>query len=349
MGQKRVVPMNKNIIDILYPDYKEKTLQRYNILNEIKMNNNIGRRKLSNILNLNERLIRNETEKLFQMNLIIIEQVGMNITKEGIAVLDEASDFIKDLYSHEELSQKIKNLLGIKKVIISQGSIYESNGRLELAKVSSNYFLKNIKNNMIIGITGGSTIGQTIENIQTNKSFSDIVIVPVRGSLMGSVKNQANILAVKLAEKLNSKYANFYLPDDFDLDNLKDISKLPEVQKTLNLINHLDLLVFGIGDALKMANRRLLSEKEKNLLIENNAVAEAFGNYFDINGNIVLKSKSIGISLEQFLNVKDVIAIAGDDEKEKAIIAISEVRKDITLIITEECAKKIIELKDSNI
>lgn len=115
MGQKRVVPMNKNIIDILYPDYKEKMLQRYNILNEIKMNNNIGRRKLSNILNLNERLIRNETEKLFQMNLIIIEQVGMNITKEGIAVLDEASDFIKDLYSHEELSQKIKNLLGIKK------------------------------------------------------------------------------------------------------------------------------------------------------------------------------------------------------------------------------------------
>ncbi|WP_164995811.1 sugar-binding transcriptional regulator [Miniphocaeibacter massiliensis] len=341
--------MDEKILDILYPDYKEKFVQRYNILNQINLNKNIGRRKLSSLLNYNERLVRNETEKLFQLDLISIEQVGMNITDKGIDALEGAYDLVYSLNSYNELANKVKHALGLTKVIVSKGSIREESGKMENAKIASNYILNSINNNSILGITGGSTVGLAINSIKTKKSYPNLTIVPVRGSLVGSVTNQANILAVKLAEKLNSKYSNFYLPDDFDLDNLKDLSKLPEVENTLDLINNLDMLIFGIGDANKMASRRKLSDEYKNIIKESGAVAEAFGNYFDIRGNIVLKSKSIGITLEQFRNVKDVIAIAGDDDKEKAIIAISEVRKDMTLIITEECAKKIIKLKDSDI
>ncbi len=338
--------MDENIISVLYPDYKIKIIQRYNILNQIYTNNNIGRRKLSTILNLNERLIRNETEKLFQMSLIKIEQTGMNITEEGIKILEEAEVFITKLNRYEDLARITEEKLGIEKVIISSGSIHEVNGKVHLSKIAGNFFLDNIENNMLIGITGGSTVGEFIRAINTNKKYDNITIVPVRGSLVGTIDNQANILAIKLAEKLNSKYSNFYLPDNFDLDNLKDISKLPEVQNTLEMINHLDLLVLGVGDAIKMGNRRLLSDEKMNLLKENDAVAEAFGNYFDINGNIVLKAKSIGMSLDQFLNVKNAIVIAGDDYKEKAIIAISSIRKDLTLIITEECAKNINKFLD---
>ena len=145
---------------------------------------------------------------------------------------------------------------------------------------------------------------------------------------------------------MNSKYSIFYFPDNFDLDNIKDLSKVPEFNNTLDLINRLDMLVFGIGDAFKMASRRLMSEEEMKYLKKNKAVAEAFGNYFDITGNIILKSKSIGISLEQYMKVKEVIAIAGDDDKEEAIIAISSIRKDIILITTEESAKNIINYLD---
>lgn len=333
--------MNELIINSLYPDYKDKLLQRYNILKQISLNNNIGRRKLSNILNLNERFVRNETEKLFQIGLITIEQMGMNITNDGENVLALSEDFISALKSNSDLELEIKNLLEIDKVIISSGSIFESDGKKELFKSASNYLLEQLSDGIILGVTGGSTIGQTINSVMTNKSYPNLTVVPVRGSLKGSINNQANILAINLAEKLNSKYSNFYLPDNFDLSNLKDISKVPEVKNTLELINNLDLLIFGIGDAVKMANRRLLSEDIIKNLIKNGAVAEAFGNYFDLNGNIVLKSQSIGISLEQFKNVKKAIAIAGDDDKEKAIIAISSIRKDLTLIITEECAKNI--------
>lgn len=335
--------MNEMIINGLYPDYKVKLLQRYNILKQIGLNNNIGRRKLSNLLNLNERFVRNETEKLFEIGLITIEQMGMNITKEGLNMIELAKDYITVLKGNESLEKDIQNLLGIKKVIVSSGSIFEADGKRELFKTASSFLLDSIKDKITLGITGGSTIGQTIDSIKTNKSYTDLIVVPVRGSLKGTITNQANILAIKLAEKLNSKYSNFYLPDNFDLNNLKDLSKVPEVKDTLELIDNLDLLLFGIGDAVKMANRRLLPEDEIDRLKESGAVAEAFGNYFDLDGNIVLKSKSIGISFKQFENVKNVIAVAGDDDKEKAIIAISSVRKDLTLIITEECAKNIKE------
>lgn len=43
-----------------------------------------------------------------------------------------------------------------------------------------------------------------------------------------------------------------------------------------------------------MAKRRSLSEKEIEILNENGAVSEAFGNYFGNDGNIVFSSNTIG-------------------------------------------------------
>ena len=59
-------------------------------------------------------------------------------------------------------------------------------------------------------------------------------------------------------------------------------------------------------------------------------------------GNKVYESYSIGINLEQYKKTKEVIAVAGDDDKEEAIIAISSITDNLTLIITELCAKNIL-------
>ena len=93
-----------------------------------------------------------------------------------------------------------------------------------------------------------------------------------------------------------------------------------------------------------MAKRRSLKSSEINLLNEKNAVSEAFGNYFDINGNIVYSSNTIGLDMEQYLKINDVIAIAGYGEKYKAIISICNIRKDMTLITDRDTAKLILAI-----
>ncbi|MBF1054142.1 MAG: sugar-binding protein, partial [Parvimonas sp.] len=83
---------------------------------------------------------------------------------------------------------------------------------------------------------------------------------------------------------------------------------------------------------------------EINLLNEKAAVSEAFGNYFDNNGNIVYSSNTIGLDMEQYLRINEVIAIAGYGEKYKAIISICNIRKDMTLITDKETAKQILAI-----
>ena len=45
--------------------------------------------------------------------------------------------------------------------------------------------------------------------------------------------------------------------------------------------------------------------------------------------------------MEDFLSINDAIAVAGGEEKAEAIIAISQLRKDLVLVIDEAAANKI--------
>ena len=124
----------------------------------------------------------------------------------------------------------------------------------------------------------------------------------------------------------------------------QDLKDLEEVKTLIEYLNKINILVFGIGRADAMAKRRSLTEDEIKILNEKNAVSEAFGNYFDIDGNIVYSSNTIGLDMEQYLKIDEVIAIAGYGEKYKAIISICNIRKDMTLVTDKESAKKILNI-----
>lgn len=326
----------------LYPDLVEKIENRYDILKTISSNQPIGRRNISNILSLNERYIRNEIELLSEIGYIKTESIGMSITNEGNIILNELEDYIYELKNLDSLARQVKEKLNIKNVIISTGSFQSESGKNDLGKTAAKYFMNILKDGQNIGITGGSTMGLVVDCINTTKKYKNSYVVAARGSLGGSAINQSNLLAIQLSEKLNASYSSFYLPDNFNVNNDFDITKFPDMENTLEKIDDLDVLLFGIGDARKLAFRRKLDEKEIKALEERDAVAEAFGNYFDILGNKVYESYSIGINIEQYKKTKEVIAVAGDDDKEEAIIAISSIKDNLTLIITELCAKNIL-------
>ena len=77
---------------------------------------------------------------------------------------------------------------------------------------------------------------------------------------------------------------------------------------TLDKIKQANITIHGIGDALKMAYRRQSSEQVIESLQHHQAVAEAFGYYFDAQGNVVYKVKTIGLQLED-LETKDFISL----------------------------------------
>lgn len=334
--------MNLIAFKKLYPDLVDKIEKRYDILKTISSNQPIGRRYIANILGISERYIRNEIQLLSEIGYIKTESIGMSITNEGNNILDELEDYIYELKNLDSLAKQVKDKLNIKNVIISTGSFQTETGNKDLGRTAAKYFMNVLKDGQNIGITGGSTMGLVVDCIHSTKKYKNSYVVAARGSLGGSAINQSNLLAIQLSEKLNASYSSFYLPDNFNKNNDFDITKLPDIEKTLKKIDNLDVLLFGIGDARKLAFRRKLEDEEIEILKNKKAVAEAFGNYFDILGNKVYESYSIGINLEQYKKTKEVIAVAGDDDKEEAIIAISSITDNLTLIITELCAKNIL-------
>ena len=326
------------------PDLIEKLIFRFKILEYISINAPVGRRNIASHLGVGERIVRNELEFFTDEKFIEVIKSGTFITELGESILQELRGLVNNLNENHIIAEELKNKLRIKKVLVCDSYQDESLGREQLAKVASEYFLNIISEKNVIAISGGTTVKSFVDTMSVKKYYNEISVIPARGSLGNGLECQSNVVANNLSKKLKAKFFGTFLPDYLDeltFDRLKD---LEEVKTLIEYLDKINVLIFGIGRADAMAKRRSLKSSEINLLNEKNAVSEAFGNYFDINGNIVYSSNTIGLDMEQYLKINDVIAIAGYGEKYKAIISICNIRKDMTLITDRDTAKQILAI-----
>ncbi len=332
--QKKIVPEIVELLEL-----------RYNILRNILYNEPIGRRSLAMKLNIGERTIRTEVNILKKQGLVTVGNIGMQLTEEGKDLIENLDNIIRELRGISELEKKLKDILNIKRVIVVPGNSDKSELVLsDMGKTTSIYIQKIIKDDCIIGITGGTTMAQVAEEMPAAKIAKNIQIIPARGGLGKDVETQSNSIAAKIAKKLNATYKLLHVPDNIDQKTLEGLLELPDIKEVVELLDKMDMIIFGIGRADIMASKRNLSKDIIKLLNERKAVGEAFGHYFDIKGNVVWKMSTIGITLESFKKIKSAIGVAGGESKAEAIMAISSLRDDITIITDEAAANKIIEI-----
>jgi len=323
---------------------------RYDILRSIYYNQPIGRRGLASNLNIGERTIRTEVNILKEQGLLNIESMGMYVTEEGRRIIEDLKDVIHRLKGISQLECRLEELLKVEKVKIVPGNLDESSLTLtDMGKTSSIYLKKLIEDNFIIGITGGTTMAKVADEMGQGRVADNILVIPARGGLGKSVETQSNSIAGVLAKKLEGDYRLLHVPDNLDEDTLKAVLKIPDVKEVIELIEEMDILVFGIGRADTMAERRQLPKSKIDELIKKGAVAEAFGHYFDIAGNEIWEHLTVGLSLENFQTVDKVIGVAGGENKAEAIISVASLRQNMTIITDEGAAKKIIKIADKAI
>lgn len=334
-----------NIQKKLIPQVIELMERRYLILRQISLTEPIGRRTLSNMLEISERIIRSETEVLKEQNLINVAVSGMTVTQDGLELLDQLKDIMNEVMGLSKLQNRVKEKLGIKKVIIIPGN-YEKNESLlkDVAKQGAEYFLSILKDTNIVSITGGSTMLEFANSLRGDKKYNQTTIVPARGGVGKDVETQANNIVAILGKKLGAHYKLLHIPDELGVEAMKTLSLEPEIKKTLNYIVDTDILVFGIGRADEMATRRKLPKKQVEEILSKGAVGEAFGYYFNKDGEIVYELNTVGINLETFKSVKNNIAIFAGASKAEAVTAISKVNDNMVIVTDEESAYKILEI-----
>lgn len=337
--QKKIIP---EMIDLLE--------KRYRILRNIYYNQPIGRRGLANNLGIGERIVRAEVNFLKKQGLLEIKSMGMNVTDEGKIIIDELKDFIHSLKDISGLQETVKAKLGVSDVIITPGNLdTESLIFKDVCRTGANYLSEIIDNSSekknIIGVTGGTTMAELAEEMKEYKKENDILVLPARGGIGKNLETQSNNIAAKLAEKVKGAYKLLHVPDNVGKKALETLLQIDEIKELNNMTKKMDILVFGIGRADDMARRRKLNQNTLDLLKENGAVAEAFGYYFDINGEIKMESSTFGLKLADFKKIPTVIGVACGTKKAEAIIAISTLRENMTIVTDEGTARKILEMQ----
>jgi len=327
----------------LLPDLLETMQKRYQILQYIRLMQPIGRRVLATNLGLSERVLRSEVEFLKEQSLIDVSSAGMSLTLEGNELLETLEDVMKEVLGLKDLENKIKNILQIKSVIIIAGDSDRSPWvKKEMGRACVACMKEKLASNSIVAVTGGTTLAAVAEMMTPDPKQSDVLFVPARGGLGEDVKNQANTICAKMAEQAKGNYRLLHVPDQLSNEAYQSMIEEPWIKEVLQLIRSATMVVHGVGDAMTMAKRRKTPPDELEKIEKNNAVAEAFGYYFNQEGEVVHKVKTIGIQLEDVEKADFVIAVAGGSSKAKAIKAYVKQAQNSILITDEGAAKELL-------
>lgn len=339
---KNILALQQKII----PEMIELLDKRYHILKSIYYNQPIGRRSLSQELSLGERIVRTEVNFLKSQGLIEINSIGMIVTSEGESILESLAEAIHEINGLSVIEENIQRILKIHKVIVIPGDSDNDHTVLrEMGRATANYVKDLLNESKVLALTGGTSVAEFVNNFPKVSNCS-LTVVPARGGIGGKVETQAGTLAAKLANKIGAEHKLLHVPDNLSLKALEMMMNEPEIRNVINIISKADILVFGIGRADEMSRRRGLNEDEIKKLLEEGAVAEAFGYYFNNKGEIIYKTPTMAIDFNDVKNIKNIIAVAGGKNKAEAIIATKTENPQMVLVTDEGCAKEILKIKE---
>lgn len=325
----------------LVPEIVGKMYRRFSILTTISKHQPVGRRSLSEYMDLTERVLRSETDILKKQELIKVKPTGMEITEEGETTIRQLNSYFNIYSDDHHLAQVIKEQYNIKEVYVIPGdSDADKTVKVELSRQAGQLVEDILYEHAIVSVTGGSTMAYVSEAM--HKQPFNVLFVPARGGLGENVVYQANTIAASMAQQTNGEYTTLYVPDNVSETTYNTLMLEPSVIHSLEKIKESNIIIHGIGDALKMARRRQSPSEVIGKLQHHNASGEAFGYYFDDQGDIVHKVKTIGLQLEDLESKKFIFAVAGGKSKGEAIKAYLSIAPNNTVLITDESAARVI-------
>lgn len=329
----------------LLPELIELLKKRYTVLHQIMLSNPIGRRTLATLLQMTERVLRAETDLLKAQGLIDMDNMGMRITDEGRQLMRRMESMMGELLGMRQLEENIRQAFDLKQVIVVPGNSDVSlNVKQELGQAACKALGSIMGKKDIVAVTGGSMLAAMANQFKSRSPLKGNWFVPARGGLGESLEYQANTIASTMAKQVGAQYRLLHVPDLLSKETYQSLKQEPDILDILRVIRQARIVVHGIGEAFVMAKRRRMDEETIQKLLREGALAEAFGYYFDRDGNVVNTMLTLGLRLEDLTRIEVVIAIAGGQSKGESIAAVLRAKYEDILVIDEAAAVKVLEV-----
>jgi central glycolytic genes regulator len=336
----RIIHLHKKIA----PKLIEVVESRYNILRHIFYVQPVGRRTLAGQLSMGERIVRAEIDFLKTQGLLDITAGGMIVTPEGESLITDLAEYIHKLRGLYGLEQQLTDRLGLRQTIIIPGDCDgDDTVKKELGQAAARFLERHIIDGSTLAVTGGTTMAEVASALHSAKR--DVLVLPARGGLGEEVEYQANTIAASMAKKMGGNYRLLYLPDLLSPETIDTIASQDQgIREILSQIRKTDILLISIGRVDTMARRRRLGEQQIANLIDAGAIGESLGYYFNLKGELVYMTHSVGIRMEDLPRIATVVSVAGGRSKAAAIVSVLRHYQQQVLVTDEAAAREMLAL-----
>lgn len=254
-----------------------------------------------------------------------------------------------DTITFWELEKQLEEKFGLRQVLVVDGGNDKDERESALGSAAARYLQYVIADGSTVGISMGSTLHHMVNALQEAPA-EDVTFVPLVGG-MGKLRMElhANSLAEKMSRICSGSFVPLHAPARVSGTTVRDeLMKEESVKAALQLMNHLDAALVGIGypnehSAIKATG--YYKENEIESLVDRDVAGELCMQFYDVEGRIepyTSDNTVIGIDVRRLRRVPRSIGIAGGQEKLSAIRGAIRGRYINVLITDAECAKALL-------
>ncbi len=305
-----------------------------------------------------EDLSQQEIADRLEVSRVSVSRMLQAGKEQGIVVVRVVSP---DLLEYSRLEQKLERLYGLKEAVVVETS--PLNTRYEHISALGMETQKLLETYLHDGDIVGVSMGMTLHNIclapRQETTGIHCTFVPLLGGINNGRSSTAaihsNQIALEFARLFGGEYVEFYAPAVFsDKAVLQGFMKEQSMQSVLRYYKELKTVITGIGvphsSTSTMLKAGYISAEDMRDLEDRGVVGDMSLQYFDRSGNTdayrEFNDRVAGMPLEQMRQVENKICIGSGLGKAEALYGALRGGYVNILVTDEECALRLIEIKE---
>jgi len=246
---------------------------------------------------------------------------------------------------YPDLERALEHALGLREVVVVQAS--PGDVKLRLGVEAADYLERVLREGGVLGIAWGSTVGEVV-NALRSRTVPGLRVVQMTGSIY-EPPISAGELTRHVAEALGGHPYLLHAPAVVDSDEVRRaILSDSKIRQVTSMYSKIDVALFGIGAiggprggfSSSLLASGFLSSKEIAALREAGVVADVCSTFLMADGAAYrgpLARRVIAIAPEELARVRVKIAVAGGEEKARAIAAACRAKL-VDVLITDQRA-----------
>ncbi|WP_428800124.1 MULTISPECIES: sugar-binding transcriptional regulator [Vibrio] len=228
-----------------------------------------------------------------------------------------------------KIEQRLIERFGISRALIALDQPSEDSQRTQVAGLVSNYLTSSLKNGMVVAVGQGRNVSSVAHHIgvitpRDCKFVCGIGGIHPRGGMFN-----ADHICRQLAKKYGGTSESLYAPAYAENPEQKRaFMQNATVKQTLDLARKADVALVGIGDMSENSYMVDLGWFSTDEVVQSRLTQGVVGDFagydfFDVHGKVsdtVMSDRVIGLGIEEFRPIAEVIAIAAENSKPLALL-----------------------------